>query len=114
MNLIMKMIRSITKTDVGFLVFVLAIVAIGINSFIKRKQLKENSRYTIGTTTKMTYNRWSTYIDYKYSTKGKVFVSTHLIKNDNIKTGQFYYVIFQSDKPQNSRLLTNKLNENKN
>ncbi|WP_321514927.1 hypothetical protein [Marinifilum fragile] len=104
----MKKIRSITKTDIGFFILLIAIATIAINSEIKRRNLKNNSSYTIGTTIKKSYSRWSTYIDYKYFANGKAFVSSHMIKNDNIKKNQMYYVIFQSDKPQNSRLLTDK------
>jgi len=105
----MKIIKSVTKTDIGFLVFALAILAIGLNSEIKRRNLNENSRYTIGITTKVTHNRFGdSFIYFKYFVDSEVFVWSHILDNENVKKEQQYYVIFQSDNPQNSRLLTNK------
>ena len=106
----MKIIKSVTKTDIGFLVFALAILAIGLNSEIKRRNLNENSRYTIGITTKVTHNRFGhPFIYYRYSVDSEEFVWSHILSNENVRKGQQYYVVFQLDKPKNSRLLTNKL-----
>ncbi|MBI9057880.1 MAG: hypothetical protein JEZ01_08900 [Labilibaculum sp.] len=104
----MKVIISITKTDIGFILFALVLLGIAVNSQVKRNNLKENASYTIGTTTKKSYGRWATYIKYEYSTNGKEYASSHLIKNKEIRKGEKYYVIFQADKPENSRLLTNE------
>lgn len=103
------MIRSITKADIGFLIFLLAILAIATNSVIKRRNLKDSSKYTIGITTRVTYNRFGDpSIYYKYSVDREEFVVSHILNDEDVKKGQQYYVVFQSDKPKNSRLLTNK------
>jgi len=105
----MKIIKSITKTDLGFLVFVLAIIAIAVKSHIKRRNLNENSKYTIGITTKVTHNRFGDpSIYFKYFVDQEEFVVSHILDNENVRKGQQYYVVFQLDKPKNSRLLTNK------
>jgi hypothetical protein len=104
-----KMIRSITKTDIGFIIFLLAILAIGTNSVIKRRNLKDNSKYTVGITTRVTYNRFGDpSIYYRYSVDREEFVVSHILNNEDVKKGQQYYVVFQLDNPKNSRLLTDK------
>jgi len=81
---------------------------IGLNSEIKSRKLYEHSTYTVGTVIKKTIGRWGEYVHYRYSNKGEEFVSSQMIENNNIRKGQIYYVVFQLDKPKNSRLLTDK------
>lgn len=109
MSLILKKMNRITKTDFVVVLILLVILAMAINAERNNRNLYENSRYTIGTTIRRTYNRFGqSFIDYKYSVEGKEYICSQEYEQTEIKKGENYYVIFQSNKPKISKLLIDK------
>ncbi|MBS2100120.1 hypothetical protein [Carboxylicivirga linearis] len=101
--------NRITKTDIVVVLILLVILAMAINTERNNRKLYKNSRYTIGTTVRRTYNRFGqSFLDYKYSVEGKEYICTQEYEQTKIKKGENYYVIFQSNKPKISKLLIDK------
>jgi len=109
MSLMLKKINKISKTDIVIVLFLLAIITLLINGERKRKSIKDDSRYTIGTTIRMTNNRFGqSFVYYKYFVGGEEVISSQSYEKIIVKKKQQYYIVFQNGKPKNSRLLLDK------
>ncbi|MEM9982775.1 MAG: hypothetical protein AAF734_09770 [Bacteroidota bacterium] len=92
----------------AFMVMILLIVLAYLDKKKDDKDLKENARYTLGTTLETFYQyRGNKQLKYSYQVKGKIYQGFVLYKRGVKVQGGRYYVAFSTTDPRNSKFLYN-------